>query len=89
MTNDQHFRKGMWRGSWWVSLLATGALCAVAGVALERKRSQRTEGDETDPKVARLQQEVQRLTQLRAQERAGRTNAERVRTRLELVLCSY
>lgn len=79
----------MWRGSWWVSLLATSALCAAAGVALERKRSQRTERYETDPKVAQLEQEVQRLTQLRAQERAGRTNAERVQTLMRLALRRY
>ncbi|CEG40534.1 RxLR-like protein [Plasmopara halstedii] len=62
-----------------VSILASGALCAAAGAWLGcyllKVRQDRLQSN--DPRVKKLEQELERQKRLRAQERAGRTNAER------------
>ncbi|KAG7385219.1 hypothetical protein PHYBOEH_009111 [Phytophthora boehmeriae] len=62
------------------SLLASGALCATVGAWLGRyllSKSLRGRLRSDDPLVKELEQEIERQKQLRAQERAGRTTAER------------
>ncbi|RLN66941.1 hypothetical protein BBJ28_00004631 [Nothophytophthora sp. Chile5] len=65
------------------SLAASGALCAAAGAALGRYllarswRGRLRDGGAGDALVQELEQEIERQKKLRAQERAGRTNAER------------
>ncbi|KAI9998996.1 hypothetical protein PInf_003668 [Phytophthora infestans] len=62
------------------SLVASGALCATLGAWLGRyllARGWQSRLQSDDSLVKELEQEIERQKQLRAQERAGRTNAER------------
>ncbi|KAG3006988.1 hypothetical protein JG687_00015020 [Phytophthora cactorum] len=62
------------------SLVASGALCATLGAWMGRyllARGWQGRLPSDDPLVKELEQEIERQKQLRAQERAGRTNAER------------
>ncbi|KAE9140635.1 hypothetical protein PF010_g81 [Phytophthora fragariae] len=62
------------------SLVASGAVCASLGALLGRyllSRSWQGRVQGADPLVQELEQEIERQKQLRAQERSGRTNAER------------
>jgi hypothetical protein len=67
-------------GNWLAALVATGAACTAAGFALGRQQQASAAPNKTkDEAIAELQREVARQKTLRAQERSGRTNAERVR----------
>lgn len=62
-------------------LAALVALCTAAGVSIGKTYCSSTSagGQSTEQRIAELQKEVERQKKLRAQERSGRTNAERVR----------
>uniref|UniRef100_K3X2B7 TsaA-like domain-containing protein n=1 Tax=Globisporangium ultimum (strain ATCC 200006 / CBS 805.95 / DAOM BR144) TaxID=431595 RepID=K3X2B7_GLOUD len=65
-------------GNWLAALVATGAACTAAGFALGRQQQASAAPNKTkDEAIAELQREVARQKTLRAQERSGRTNAER------------
>ena len=76
---------------WLAALAVTGAACTAAGIALDKKychssSSKATASSEktTDQVIEELQTEIERQKKLRAQERTGRTNAERVRVATEM-----
>lgn len=80
------------------ALVATGALGAAAGVALSRCLAAPGQQPGSDALVQDLERELERQKRLRAQERSGRTNAERVglirdmsmiSCRAVLIECSY
>lgn len=103
-TNTSHTGAIIMLSRWVAALVATGALCTAAGVAIGTKYARRNNSNKSDNdsdnarktnsehpddqhkspelRIAELQQEVERQKRLRAQERSGRTNAERVRSAL-------